>query len=114
MQGPHCQSGLRWFRGVRRGASRQVRCAFGHRRTPWNAPERRSLATTAAPFCDPERWSVGEVDAAVRSEEHTSELQSRQYLVCRLLLEKNKHTSPSYSVPRCISLLCASVLPTVC
>src|SRR3712207_6970724 len=26
-----------------------------------------------------------------RSEEHTSELQSRQYLVCRLLLEKNKN-----------------------
>src|SRR3712207_7948601 len=29
-------------------------------------------------------------DAALRSEEHTSELQSRQYLVCRLLLEKKK------------------------
>src|SRR3712207_8889346 len=29
----------------------------------------------------------------VRSEEHTSELQSRQYLVCRLLLEKKKHHS---------------------
>src|SRR3712207_8188830 len=29
----------------------------------------------------------------VRSEEHTSELQSRQYLVCRLLLEKKTHTS---------------------
>src|SRR5215203_7055480 len=28
--------------------------------------------------------------AVVRSEEHTSELQSRQYLVCRLLLEKKK------------------------
>src|SRR3712207_8122914 len=28
-----------------------------------------------------------------RSEEHTSELQSRQYLVCRLLLEKKKSTS---------------------
>src|SRR3712207_8579651 len=28
-----------------------------------------------------------------RSEEHTSELQSRQYLVCRLLLEKKKHRS---------------------
>src|SRR3712207_8324666 len=28
---------------------------------------------------------------AERSEEHTSELQSRQYLVCRLLLEKNTH-----------------------
>src|SRR5947209_12127122 len=27
----------------------------------------------------------------VRSEEHTSELQSRQYLVCRLLLEKKKN-----------------------
>src|SRR3712207_8780513 len=29
--------------------------------------------------------------AAVRSEEHTSELQSRQYLVCRLLLEKKQN-----------------------
>src|SRR3712207_7897126 len=29
-----------------------------------------------------------------RSEEHTSELQSRQYLVCRLLLEKKKTASP--------------------
>src|SRR3712207_7636993 len=31
--------------------------------------------------------------AAYRSEEHTSELQSRQYLVCRLLLEKKKKKS---------------------
>src|SRR3712207_9122578 len=30
--------------------------------------------------------------SAPRSEEHTSELQSRQYLVCRLLLEKKKNT----------------------
>src|SRR3712207_8026965 len=29
--------------------------------------------------------------SVLRSEEHTSELQSRQYLVCRLLLEKNIH-----------------------
>src|SRR3712207_7204970 len=28
-----------------------------------------------------------------RSEEHTSELQSRQYLVCRLLLEKKKYST---------------------
>src|SRR3712207_8321341 len=37
----------------------------------------------------------------VRSEEHTSELQSRQYLVCRLLLEKKKlqlHKYISFSV----------------
>src|SRR3712207_7501096 len=30
-----------------------------------------------------------------RSEEHTSELQSRQYLVCRLLLEKKKNIIPT-------------------
>src|SRR3712207_6912549 len=36
---------------------------------------------------------------AARSEEHTSELQSRQYLVCRLLLEKkNKPSHPFYFV----------------
>src|SRR3712207_8267807 len=34
-------------------------------------------------------------DPLVRSEEHTSELQSRQYLVCRLLLEKKKHSYTS-------------------
>src|SRR3712207_7174775 len=38
----------------------------------------------AAPGC--------EVVVLTRSEEHTSELQSRQYLVCRLLLEKKKAT----------------------
>src|SRR3712207_8874191 len=32
----------------------------------------------------------GAIDDMSRSEEHTSELQSRQYLVCRLLLEKKK------------------------
>src|SRR3712207_7366658 len=38
------------------------------------------------------------IAALFRSEEHTSELQSRQYLVCRLLLEKKKKIShiPSY------------------
>src|SRR3712207_7232456 len=35
-----------------------------------------------------------------RSEEHTSELQSRQYLVCRLLLEKKKHLP---SIPYTVS-----------
>src|SRR3712207_8998291 len=43
----------------------------------------------------PRQNVVGEVNegwriAMTRSEEHTSELQSRQYLVCRLLLEKKK------------------------
>src|SRR5690625_6130406 len=36
-------------------------------------------------------------DGAVRSEEHTSELQSRGHLVCRLLLEKKKKNTPDYS-----------------
>src|SRR3712207_7449741 len=41
-----------------------------------------------------EAWFDAHVEGRVlpRSEEHTSELQSRQYLVCRLLLEKKKHT----------------------
>src|SRR3712207_6875181 len=40
----------------------------------------------------------GKAELLARSEEHTSELQSRQYLVCRLLLEKkkNKHQDDTY------------------
>src|SRR3712207_8572044 len=38
-------------------------------------------------------------EADLRSEEHTSELQSRQYLVCRLLLEKKKKYSRSPRQP---------------
>src|SRR5258707_4502032 len=48
-----------------------------------------------------------------RSEEHTSELQSRQYLVCRLLLEKKKKKNMSatlkhratYVVDACVAVL---------
>src|SRR5436305_7267959 len=46
------------------------------------------------------RASRRKSDATRRSEEHTSELQSRPHLVCRLLLEKKKNTmtlSPIYS-----------------
>src|SRR3712207_8401704 len=55
-------------------------------------PRRNRVATSIAPY--PLRtarfhhWRKRSM--AERSEEHTSELQSRQYLVCRLLLEKNK------------------------
>src|SRR3712207_7502109 len=38
------------------------------------------------------------VGVRVRSEEHTSELQSRQYLVCRLLLEKKKKINNDYHI----------------
>src|SRR3989449_8064875 len=36
--------------------------------------------------------------ARARSEEHTSELQSRLHLVCRLLLEKKKKNTSTYSI----------------
>src|SRR3712207_7836123 len=39
-------------------------------------------------------WGPLALAFALRSEEHTSELQSRQYLVCRLLLEKKKNETP--------------------
>src|SRR3712207_7117127 len=46
---------------------------------------------------DPINYPLG--TEVARSEEHTSELQSRQYLVCRLLLEKKKNkNSTSYII----------------
>src|SRR3712207_8305137 len=48
-------------------------------------------------------WLTGFEDATEdRSEEHTSELQSRQYLVCRLLLEKKKKETTELKIP-CIT-----------
>src|SRR3712207_7941417 len=41
---------------------------------------------------------TGAVESVLRSEEHTSELQSRQYLVCRLLLEKKKYLFPQHTL----------------
>src|SRR3712207_8877351 len=46
-----------------------------------------------------ESGESGDVELPLlRSEEHTSELQSRQYLVCRLLLEKKKFTTTSLNL----------------
>src|SRR3712207_7124407 len=57
------------------------------------------VAQAAAPPAEPAgEPPVGQPDAQ-RSEEHTSELQSRQYLVCRLLLEKKKITRPQHASP---------------
>src|SRR3712207_7640211 len=52
---------------------------------------RRASGGNARTAADPRRSH--RVLGASRSEEHTSELQSRQYLVCRLLLEKKKKKS---------------------
>src|SRR3712207_8621135 len=43
------------------------------------------------------RTTIDRHFSIVRSEEHTSELQSRQYLVCRLLLEKKKNRQVHYT-----------------
>src|SRR5258707_5662910 len=45
-------------------------------------------------------------DPGARSEEHTSELQSRQYLVCRLLLEKKKKKRYIRSADRATNARC--------
>src|SRR3712207_8906444 len=46
-----------------------------------------------------------------RSEEHTSELQSRQYLVCRLLLEKKNSHIPV--TQHCVIVVCPYPLPSL-
>src|SRR2546422_4122858 len=48
-------------------------------------------------------WSLGHFESrgVVRSEEHTSELQSRLHLVCRLLLEKKKKKKTSIYYKNC-------------
>src|SRR5690625_7010989 len=45
------------------------------------------------------RSAEGALTSASRSEEHTSELQSRGHLVCRLLLEKKKQKKPEQQQP---------------
>src|SRR3712207_8178143 len=52
---------------------------------------RRSRGRSAAGPGGRSRSGPGSAPCSARSEEHTSELQSRQYLVCRLLLEKKKN-----------------------
>src|SRR2546422_5523545 len=51
------------------------------------ARTRPATATVLVPGC---RWIASTIARLLRSEEHTSELQSRLHLVCRLLLEKKK------------------------
>src|SRR3712207_8669807 len=65
--------------------------------TPSCTRSRGSSTRSAGGGCATRRtarvqWRSG---SGARSEEHTSELQSRQYLVCRLLLEKKKNTNIS-------------------
>src|SRR3712207_8527725 len=75
-----------------------------------NETTRSAMSHGMLAFCrHPEQWAMLRegpelMPAAVRSEEHTSELQSRQYLVCRLLLEKKKTTFVAALSDSCLYL----------
>src|SRR5205823_13450693 len=75
---PGCPAALRWTRRA-------------HRRPPHSPADARSSAARRATRAFWWRYSR-------RSEEHTSELQSLAYLVCRLLLEKKKLTVANLAV----------------
>src|SRR3712207_7251844 len=67
--------------------------AVSQHRRPGGAPTPSPAIETT--FGARRSRSEGQRRAQRRSEEHTSELQSRQYLVCRLLLEKKKNLKSS-------------------
>src|SRR5947209_10558185 len=83
--------------------SSDLRAATAARAEPWGTASPSRAGSGRAAACaaarsrrrgrrDEGRGRAAAQAAARRSEEHTSELQSRQYLVCRLLLEKKKNT----------------------
>src|SRR5258707_6269558 len=63
----------------------------------WNELSESNAAVLFSPVSAAELWAgvrpTEHTALTDRSEEHTSELQSRQYLVCRLLLEKKKNNT---------------------
>src|SRR3712207_7700827 len=63
--------------------------------SPMATPRAAAARATAT---SPSGWTACTPVGLMRSEEHTSELQSRQYLVCRLLLEKKKTLEPRCTV----------------
>src|SRR3712207_7869014 len=79
-----------YFRSLVAASSDAVLILDGDLRVTW------SSATLGTTLGSPTAVPVGSalLDLVHRSEEHTSELQSRQYLVCRLLLEKKSSTAP--------------------
>src|SRR3712207_9159752 len=64
----------------------------GQLKSGWSTsrPESRTATLMPAPVARCSCQACSAWMSRMRSEEHTSELQSRQYLVCRLLLEKKK------------------------
>src|SRR5258707_10020042 len=89
-------AGVCYFVGTEWGRKRSSRASNGNAAKPC-AHQRVHVQSAGARGGD--YPAVLNVDPLMRtrSEEHTSELQSRQYLVCRLLLEKKKKTE--YFIP---------------
>src|SRR2546425_8810266 len=80
---------------VRRLLERQHRARGAGPNTPRSGPAREAARV-------PEGHRAGALQLAgrgYRSEEHTSELQSLAYLVCRLLLEKKNNTESASTLP---------------
>src|SRR2546427_9463629 len=64
-----------------------------------NLKASRAIAFDLAAACSGFLYGLSVADLYVRSEEHTSELQSQSNLVCRLLLEKKKITLTVWTTP---------------
>ena len=93
--------------------SLRIRCSAGETLATVDALQRRELLTWTVAIgrnahraleraqvpLSSLRKAAADLAEDVRSEEHTSELQSRQYLVCRLLLEKKKNKTPPRPPP---------------
>src|SRR3712207_8554228 len=78
-----------------------------HRCSTRPVPARTRRRCRASSSCAPP--GVRTSTACRRSEEHTSELQSRQYLVCRLLLEKKKELPKNLSEKHIIEVLSSRI-----
>src|SRR3712207_8829936 len=81
------------FRSSGRAGDRPLRPSLPLRPDP--GPSSPPSPTRAALHREREDGAQGR---GLRSEEHTSELQSRQYFVCRLLLEKKNRFLPHYEM----------------
>src|SRR3712207_7690419 len=80
------------FRSLTKAGAKLLDFGLAKPTAPAIATTGQSMSPTTPPALTAQGTILGtfEYMAPERSEEHTSELQSRQYLVCRLLLEKKK------------------------
>src|SRR3712207_7607032 len=74
---------------------------------------RSTRPTTTSRWSSSSRRLSRYASPRMRSEEHTSELQSRQYLVCRLLLDKTKHPLSSSIQPKVGDLFLVDTNPVI-